>query len=243
MFGLGSAPELLNTRDVEVCLNDLLHDTEEGHEAWIITPFATMKSLGSQRRAIAEAARRGARISFVIRNEPDQVNAAKADLEEAIGHGLNLYAFTRLHAKVYWFSEHGCILTSANLVDGSFEKSTEIGMFIPEGNKLHAEVREWIHQEIEPGLSEIKDAFMKRESFAKREAFVPRKSQASTGYCIRCKADIKHRMEQPYCPDCYKSWERFSNPEYKEKFCHKCGKEAPSTMMKPLCYSCFKAIS
>ena len=66
------------------------------------------------------------------------------------------------------------------------------------------------------------------------------KNMNNGGYCIRCKADLKLNPEHPLCFNCYKAWEMYKNPEYKEKFCHACGKESITTIEKPFCYDCFK---
>jgi hypothetical protein len=66
------------------------------------------------------------------------------------------------------------------------------------------------------------------------------KSDKPTGYCIRCKADLKLNPEQPLCYNCYKAWQKYNNPDYEEKFCHACGKEDKTTIGKPFCYNCFK---
>lgn len=60
------------------------------------------------------------------------------------------------------------------------------------------------------------------------------------GSCCRCGDDLKFDPDKPLCPDCYKQWNRFKNPEYVENFCHSCGKKAKTSLLKPLCYACFK---
>ena len=233
MLGLSKTPNVLGTRDIEVALNEFLNDAREGEEIWIITPYATMEKLSSLRRIISGAAEFGCDINFVVRDEPGQVTPAVSDLSEAIENGLKLFAYKRLHAKVYWFEE-GCIVTSANLVDGSFESSTEIGLIIPTGS-LHTEIREWINIEIESGIRRIDKNY---------KVIKPKNARDSTNkaHCIRCKKSITKNAKKPYCSEHYKSWAKYSNPTYKEKYCHICGKKNESTMSKPICLSCFKSL-
>lgn len=233
MFGLGKAPILLTTREIEACLNDLFNSTNENDEVWLITPYATMSKLSSQRRSIAEAAKRKAKISFVVRNEEDQVKPLIEDLSEAISYGLKAYSFDRLHAKIYWFENNGCIFTSANLIDGSFELSTEIGLFIDAGNILHNDIREWIKNVIEPDIKVL----------GKLKKTLNLHNNAEGGYCIRCRKSIEFDSSKPYCMEHYKSWGKYSNFDYTEKYCHKCGREHESSMKRPLCISCFKQYS
>ena len=71
----------------------------------------------------------------------------------------------------------------------------------------------------------------------------PRKTQTinnGEGFCIRCRTNLKINSEKPLCFNCYKSWEEYGNPTYKENFCHLCGQESPTTYEKPICYSCYK---
>ena len=236
MLGFGKSIGLLETRDIEQDLNGLLLNAVEGTEVWIITPYATMDRLTTLRRLISDTAGRGVNINFVVRDEPEQVNSAKKYLKEAIENGVTLFAFKRLHAKVYWSEFTGSIITSANLVDGSFESSTEIGLGIEPG-KLHDEIRKWIDNVIKPGLRSISTADNKKKSTSKSKT----KIVSTSGFCIRCDASINFNPQKPYCAKDYKSWAKYSNSEYEEKFCHKCGKATKSSLKKPICYKCYKA--
>ena len=219
VFGRDTTPDVLTTREVEECLNSNIAVLREGDEAWIITPYATMGALGPQRRALAEASKRGANISFVVRDEAAQVGPAERDMAEACANGLKLYKLHRLHAKLYWFENGDAIVTSANLVDGSFEASVEVGICVP-GGALHAVLRDWIEGEIEPKLKRV---------------------GVDEGHCIRCGDSVEFNPSKPYCPSHYAIWAQFSNRDYEEKFCHKCGARGPSTMGRPLCPKCFAA--
>lgn len=249
MFGFGNPQQLLATREIEDYLTRYIGVVGDGQEVWIISPYVTMQKLGTLKRAIAEAAKRGSKISFVVRDEKEQVEPTIHDLQEACQYGAKLYAFERLHAKVYWFEDLGCILTSANLVDGSFEASMEIGLSIPT-SKLHDEIREWIRQEIEPGLRPIRvdsrsvrGTHMRQNivsSSAARSGSTNTSIAHNGGHCVRCGTEIPFNLRKPYCPDHYKSWAQYSNPDFTEKFCHRCGKPTQSTMAKPVCYGCYK---
>lgn len=45
-------------------------------------------------------------------------------------------------------------------------------------------------------------------------------SKAHTGFCIRTGKEIKFDVEKPFSPEAYKSWSRYEDPLYKEKYCH-----------------------
>ena len=63
----------------------------------------------------------------------------------------------------------------------------------------------------------------------------------TTGFCIRCKADLPANPTQPYCSSCFRSWNRYKNKEYEEKHCHVCGNEHMATLLKPLCLTCYRS--
>jgi hypothetical protein len=243
VFGFGNGPGLLETRQIEDHLLLGIGDLEAGNEAWLISPYLTIDKLSSLRRQITEACKRGATVNIVVRDEPDQVNPAKSGLKDALSYGLNLYAFHRLHAKVYWFDDIFSIITSANLVDGSFEGSTEIGV-ITEPGSLHDKIRNWIAEVLEPGLKPISNKRPPRTTPGKPiPAMRTNTRTGSKGLCIRCGTAIPLNMERPYCLEHYRIWEQYRNPDYVEKVCHSCGKPGKPTMAKPVCYECFKKLA
>lgn len=254
LMGIGKVPSILETREIEDQLLRAIGFLDKGYSAWIITPYLTIDKLSTIRRALSEACKRGAEINVVVRDEPDQVNPSQKGLAEAIEHGLKLYAMTRLHAKLYLFEGDCGIVTSANLVDGSFEASTELGLLVPSGT-LHEGLREWISKNVEPKMRSI-ESKPSRESQQKSrlKVEVPQKSNQQqeeqkqpkqnkgTGFCIRCKTEIPLAADRPYCLEHFRSWSYYSNPDFEEKVCHVCGKANKSTMIKPVCYDCFKAM-
>lgn len=244
MLGIGKVPEVLGTREIEDLLLRGIAEQRPSEEAWIITPYSTMDKLGTIRRGITEACRMDVRMKFVVRDEPDQVTSAEKGLREARDLGLELFAFQRLHAKLYWFENQFGIVTSANLVDGSFEASTEIGLLVPSGG-LHRELRDWIAKVIEPGMRPVGISKARTTSAPREQITSKSRGQVGAavqggGSCIRCGTSIPRDLNKPYCLTHFKSWAIYSNPEYEEKHCHLCGREAKTTMVRPRCYACFK---
>lgn len=62
----------------------------------------------------------------------------------------------------------------------------------------------------------------------------------NSGFCIRCKNDLKIDINHPFCKTCYQEWNKYKNVDYVEKFCHVCGRPNKVTFEKPVCYSCYK---
>ena len=60
------------------------------------------------------------------------------------------------------------------------------------------------------------------------------------GFCIRCKTTIPANPGEPYCASCFRTWNRFKNPDYKEEHCHTCGTDMETTKAKPVCLPCHR---
>lgn len=61
-------------------------------------------------------------------------------------------------------------------------------------------------------------------------------ASAKIGYCIRTGSQIPFNVKHPLSSEAYKSWSRFSNAEYPEKFCHFSGEPSngETTFSKPI---------
>lgn len=57
-----------------------------------------------------------------------------------------------------------------------------------------------------------------------------------SGYCIRTGQPIPFNPDKPMCEEAYKSWAKFSNRDYPEKFCHFSGEQSKgeTTFGKPI---------
>jgi ribosomal protein L37E len=60
------------------------------------------------------------------------------------------------------------------------------------------------------------------------------KNEDEQGNCIRCGEIISFNLEAPYCPECYRTWEKYKDQDYKEKYCLKCGRPDETSMKRPL---------
>ena len=66
------------------------------------------------------------------------------------------------------------------------------------------------------------------------------------GHCIRCGEKIPFASslrvyKEFYCAPCFERWERYSNAEYNEAYCHVCGKRVSGiTAKRPLCRECWQ---
>lgn len=61
-------------------------------------------------------------------------------------------------------------------------------------------------------------------------------AESSHGFCIRTGTQIKFNPKQPMSNEAWKSWNKFANENYPEKFCHKSGKPSngKTSMKNPI---------
>jgi len=166
--------------------------------------------------------------------QPDQINWLKSLKFVRTSFCENL------HAKCY-LNENEAIITSMNLYEFSQVNNQEIGVYVTKSedsglyNDIYNEARRLIRisEEVRLSVEKVVEIEPKKVESKKNDG----KEKAS---CIRCKKEVILNPAAPYCADCYKSWKKYENPAYQEKYCHICGKEHQSTMNKPVCYDCYK---
>ena len=119
-----------------------------------------------------------------------------------------------LHAKCY-MNENEALLASMNLYEFSQVNNYEMGV----------------------SVSLRRDRVL-YEAIRKESVRLVRVSKPLDGYCIRCKIRLPSNLAEPYCEKHFKTWQKFKNGEYPEKYCHACGKKHVTTMNEPLCPEC-----
>lgn len=159
-----------------------------------------------------------------------------------------------VHAKCY-YNEKSMVITSLNLYEHSQQYNREMGILLNSEedpnvfNEALSEAKYIVSRAKKDSVIRSLVGGVVRE--AKSVAYFPTKDDLrktkipirtkQTGYCIRCERSIAYDLEAPYCPDCYRVWSKYKDPDYEEEYCHWCGKpNEPTTINRPLCYSCYR---
>ena len=168
----------------------------------------------------------------------------------------------RLHAKCY-LSEQRALLTSMNLYEFSQVNNIEMGVLIDrqsdealyddiyqetlrivrgseEGQTaLPADTAQEQHQTLPAKRPRRRagDTPRQRKRARPNKATVPDHAPPS-GFCVRCRTALPANPDKPYCAAHYKSWKRYNNRDYTEKYCHLCGEPHGSTLRLPVCGAC-----
>jgi len=153
-----------------------------------------------------------------------------------------------LHAKCYVNDQH-MIITSLNLYEFSMANNREMGVLIDKNDPADAQLFADAMGEVD-FISETSDRFDLRApntepkqtltSSQKVSSPANRKEASakttSTGFCIRTGTPIPFNVEKPLSYEAYKSWSKYSDPDYTEKYCHFSGEPShgDTSVAKPI---------
>ncbi|MCB1187271.1 hypothetical protein KDL29_08920 [bacterium] len=210
----------------------------------LVTPY--VQPWGHLNREIEAACNRGVKVRLFFREELR--SKYKDTLTEFMHMGVEIYAIDHLHAKVYR-SESMAIVSSMNLYNYSTENSQEIALVSTDRETLK-EIAAYIDKlEVDArnitlsllgakAASKIGGAF--KSMVGKVGKAIASSHKDEPAHCIRCGTEVGYNPDRPLCPKCYKSWNQYGDPDYKEKFCHSCGKNGKTSVARPECLQCFK---
>ncbi len=228
--------KFLDTTGISYHLQQLINQSQR--ELTLISPY--LKINNKMRQSLEDKDRMKIDIRIIYGKselQPDQINLLNTLTSVRTSFCDNL------HAKCY-MNEKEAIVTSMNLYEFSQVNNHEMGIYVlkdedPElFDAIYNEARRLIRISVEVRLSVEK--IVEPDNKAKGKKPEKISTDKEKGFCIRCKKEIKLNPLAPYCGVCFKSWKKYENPVYEEKYCHFCGKDNISTMNKPVCYACFK---
>jgi phosphatidylserine/phosphatidylglycerophosphate/cardiolipin synthase-like enzyme len=131
-----------------------------------------------------------------------------------------------LHAKCY-LNENEAIITSMNLYEFSQINNNEMGILVDKTNDsdLYKEIYEEASRLIRISdeiIISVEKAAIKEKSteskVSKQKSDV--KIKNGIGYCIRTGVEIPFNNLRPLSDESYKSWSKYKDANYPEKFCH-----------------------
>ncbi|HTB99476.1 MAG TPA: phospholipase D family protein [Ferruginibacter sp.] len=143
-----------------------------------------------------------------------------------------------LHAKCY-LNENEAILTSMNLYEFSQVNNNEMGIHVDKATdpELYKDIYEEAHRLIRIS-DEIVVSVEKALNKEKLTSTPDTKSigDKRNGYCIRTGVEIPFSVEKPMSYDAFKSWNKYGDPEYPEKFCHFSGEpsDGDTSVSRPI---------
>ncbi len=223
--------KFLDTAGVSYHLQQLINGSQE--KLILISPYLKISERLKQSLEDKDRMKIDIRIIFGKNDlEPAEHNWIKSL------HSIRTSFCQNLHAKCY-LNEKEAILTSMNLYEFSQINNNEMGIYVDKvsDSDLYAGIYEEAMR-----LVRISDEIKITVAQVPKNPTKPAKSTATkaTGFCIRCRTEIKLNPIAPYCGKCYALWKKSGNDANAEKHCHICGKPNGSSLMKPSCYDCYK---
>jgi phosphatidylserine/phosphatidylglycerophosphate/cardiolipin synthase-like enzyme len=230
--------KFLNTTGVSYHLEELIKGTKD--RLILISPYLQFTDRIKEHLSNLNIQKRDIRI--IYRENKLQLEENNW-LEGQIGIRTSLCK--NLHAKCY-INENEAIITSMNLYEFSQQNNNEMGIYISktqDADLYNATLEEvqrllTISEEIRVTVKKVTaDTPPKTES--KIVEVKPSNSKPSdkpTGFCIRTGVPIPFNVEKPMSYEAFKSWSKYSDRDYAERFCHFSGEPSngETSVRKPI---------
>ena len=211
------ATTFLENQNVAEDIHRIIEDARE--ELIIISPFI---DIGPRMKGSFNIAKKNdVNIKLITRWKKKLAAKDETEIDYFTELGATIYFVERLHSKLFLNDNCG-VLSSMNMLDGSMHHSQEIGIFTNESN-LVTSYKKYAEKLM---ASAMPDENAPARSTAKN-APSQRKKESLMGYCIRTGERISFDLKKPFSDKAFKSWNRFKNPEFIEKYCHYSGEEPP----------------
>lgn len=230
--------KFLNTTGVSYHLEELIKGTKD--RLILISPYLQFTDRIKEHLYNLNIQKRDIRI--VYRENKLQMDENNW-LESQIG--IRTSICKNLHAKCY-LNENEAIITSMNLYEFSQMNNNEMGIYITKAqdpelyNDTLLEVQRLltISEEIRVTVKKVTaDTPAKTEKKnGEVKTSTSRSGDKKTGYCIRTGVEIPFDVEKPMSYEAFKSWNKYGDPEYAEKFCHFSGEPSngQTSVSKPI---------
>lgn len=230
--------KFLNTTGVSYHLEELIKGTKE--RLILISPYLQFTDRIKEHLSNLNIQKRDIRI--VYRENKLQLEENNW-LESQIGIRTSLCK--NLHAKCY-INENEAIITSMNLYEFSQQNNNEMGIYISktQDTELYNATLEeaqrllTISEEIRITVKKVTaDTPPKTEKkVVEAKPTIIKSSDKQLGFCIRIGVLIPFNVEKPMCYEAFKSWSKYSDPDYPEKYCHYTGEPSngDTSVSKPI---------
>jgi len=231
----------LRTSAISAELDNLIRSARE--KVYIISPY--LKLSDAMRELLNDKEREKVEVRIIFGKQ--ELNPAEMSFLQSLRY-VRLYFSKNLHAKCY-LNENSMIITSMNLYEFSQVNNREMGIFISKSIEADKEVYDDAWKDIESILHNADDfsyvkAPKEEKVVAQNNVIVPKVANDSNkqakkvahGYCIRTGVEIPFDIEKPLSADAFKSWSKYGDADYPEKYCHFSGEQSggETSFSKPI---------
>lgn len=140
-----------------------------------------------------------------------------------------------LHSKCY-VNDDKMIITSLNLYEFSMANNKEMGVIIDKNDIADTELFNEAFKEVDY-INETSQRFelnspkpeVSTNHTSSKPPYIKSTAKTSynqTGFCIRTGVAVPFNVEKPMSYEAFKSWSKYSDRDYTEKFCHFSGESS-----------------
>ncbi|MDB5024278.1 MAG: PLD-like protein [Mucilaginibacter sp.] len=220
--------KFLNTSGVSYHLEELIKGTKE--RLVLISPYLQFSERIKEHIINLRIQQRDIRIIYrETKLRSEDINWLDCQI------GVRTSICKNLHAKCY-INENEAIITSMNLYEFSQQNNNEMGIYITKDQDLELynstleEVERLlrISEETRVTVKKVTENTPSKGESRKTEIKLSNSKPAEkkNGFCIRTGVSIPFNIERPMCFEAFKSWNKFGDPNYAEKFCHFSGEQS-----------------
>ncbi len=216
----------LRTSSISSTLDSLIRDAKE--KVYIISPY--LKLSDNMKELLNDKEREKIDVRIIFGKQ--ELSPSEMGFLQELKY-VRLYFSKNLHAKCY-LNEKLMIITSMNLYEFSQVNNKEMGILIDKNDDNDKTVYEEAWKDIESILHNAEDfSYIKSPVKTENEnqskhadhinagsPKINKPSPVAHGYCIRTRVEIPFNVEKPICYEAFKSWSKYGDAEYPEKFCH-----------------------
>jgi len=215
----------LNTTGVSYRLEELIKNTKD--KLILVSPYLKLNDRIKEHIKNLNVQKRDIRIIYRENKlHPDENNWLESQI------GVRTSISKNLHAKCY-LNESEAIITSMNLYEFSQANNNEMGIHITkeqdpelfEATNQETQRIITISEEIRVTVQKINPSGSEKPKVESR-MFEKKLLPKTQGYCIRTREQIPFDPKRPLNAEAYKSWKKYGNADYPEKFCHSSGESS-----------------
>ena len=225
----------LRTSGISSGIDELIREAKE--RLYIISPY--LKLSDSIKELLNDKEREKVEVRIIFGKQ--ELNPSEMGYLQSLKY-VRLFFSKNLHAKCY-LNEKKMIITSMNLYEFSQQNNREMGVLIDRVSETDKQIYEDAWKDIESIMHNADDfAYVKAPKESEHKPIAVEKGLKKSekikdsGYCIRTGVEIPFNVDKPFSADAYKKWNEYSNPDFKEKFCHFSGEDSKgeTSMKKPI---------
>lgn len=237
--------KFLTTKQISSELEELIRDADK--TLYLVSPYL---KLSKDFQELINSRNKNEKKTIIIYGK-NELTPEQLKFLTGLRH-VYLKYHENLHAKCY-VNDTKLIITSLNFYEYSMINNKEMGVIYDntraEDVEIYTKALEHIkfiedNSDDKPfelsNSNSVKNSTVEKKTETPKQTVVKSETKKTNGhqngYCIRTGVEIPFDIEKPMSYDAYKSWNKYGDPDYAEKFCHFSGEPSngQTSVSKPI---------